>query len=131
MHHSVGEGFQFGVAVGGRVENEVTWHQVLLSKSLVGKQVELIRLVPLAQGVTELSPQVKDALANQGAAVDEEGSAVEWFVGLMKLLGVGDSDVLVGGLDELLPQLTFKVSAGAVDLGGLQVLVELELVELS
>jgi hypothetical protein len=49
---------------------------------------------------------------------------------LMELFSVRDPDVLMGGLDELLPELIFKFWGSSVDLDILKVFVELELVEL-
>ncbi len=48
----------------------------------------------------------------------------------MILLSVGNSDIFVGGLDEVLPEFIFKFGGGSISLNGFEVFVELELVEL-
>ena len=49
---------------------------------------------------------------------------------LMEFFSVGDSDVLMGCLNELLPKLIFEFGGSSIDLDILEVFVELELVEL-
>ena len=48
----------------------------------------------------------------------------------MELLGIGNSDILLGSLDEFLSQLLLEFRRGPVDLHVFQVFVEFELVEL-
>jgi hypothetical protein len=126
----VRKGFELGVGICAAVKDEISGLQVLLLQSLVRKQVELVGLVPLAQRVAEVLPEVEDALSNQSATVNEQGSGVEWVSRLMEFLTIGNSDVLVCGLDELLPELEFKIGRGSIDLYVFEVFVEFELIEL-
>jgi hypothetical protein len=89
----------------------------------------LIGLVPLAQGVAELLAQVEDALADDCATVEEEGGGVEGVSGLVVFLSVGHAYVFVCGLEELGPQLIFKLWGSSIGLYVLQVFVEFELIE--
>ena len=130
VDHAVRERPELRVVVGGAVEDEVAGLELGLGEAAVREQVELVGLVPLCEGVAEVLAQVEHALPDEAAAVEKERGGVEGLVGLVVLAGVGHADVLLGSLDELLPQLIFKLWAAAVHLRLLQVLVQLQLVEL-
>lgn len=54
VDHVMGKGFETRVVVFGAVENQIARLKVLISEIVIGKEIELIRLVPLSKCVAEL-----------------------------------------------------------------------------
>ena len=123
------KGFQFGIGICSTIENKISWFQILLGESLVRQKVKLIGLVPLAKSVTKILSQVKDALPNQSATVNEKGCIVERLAWLVEFLGIGHSYVFMSSLNKLLSELVFELWGCSINLNIFEVFVEFELVE--